>query len=152
MFACGGIWTLDLVANGYGPIDTSSPDANNDIRYYERTSATDPGGIAFDWVTLQVGTGPSGSCDSGTWYTALNWGDGNRDNNGHLGNSYPENDNQYIPYGDLHGSPFQTGISIDLDAAALGIPNQQYPCIRIISPINWPDNDGSEMDAFEILP
>jgi hypothetical protein len=151
-FACGSTFIIDLVAWGYAPIDTTSPDGEADIRFYERMNAFDPTVIQFDWITLQVGTGPSGSCASGTWFTALNWGDWNRDNNGHLGNSYPENNNETIPLSDLHGGAFQTGISIDLDSTPLGIPNQQYPCVRVISPINWPDNDGSEMDSLEILP
>jgi hypothetical protein len=151
-FACGSIFIIDLVAAGSPPIDTTTADTEDDIRYYERLVTLDPTVIAFDWVTLQVGTGPSGACATGSWFTALDWGDMNRDNNGHLGNSYPEIDNERISISDLHGGIFQTGISIDLDAAPLGIPNQQYPCVRVISPINWPDNDGSEMDSLEILP
>jgi hypothetical protein len=139
-----------LVALGYPPIDTTVSDPDYDVRHYEKTYNDDPTLISFDWVTLQVGTGPSGSCGSGTWYTAMVWGDGNAANNGHLGASYPENDNELIPLSALHGGALQTGISVDLDA--LGIPNQQYPCVRIISPVNWPNNDAAEVDAIEILP
>jgi hypothetical protein len=143
---------IDLVDQGFPPIDTTISDPDYDIRYYEHTNPGNPTGIAFDWVTLYVGTGPSGACVSGTWYVAMLWGDGDPGNNGHLGASYPENDNQQIPFSALQGGPFVTGISIDLDAVNLGIPNQEYPCVMIYSPINWPDNDPAEVDAIEILP
>jgi hypothetical protein len=148
---CGGGIVIDLVALGYPPIDTSSPDPEYDVVYYERELPPVPSGnIAFDWVTFQVGTGPSGACVSSPYSSALVWGDGNPSNNGHLGSSYPEGDNQVIPFSALYGSPpFQTGIAIDLDALGL---SDVYPCLRIISPINWPDNDGSEVDAIQILP
>lgn len=146
---CGGLLILDLVAMGYPPIDTTSQDPDYDVVYYERENTGNPGYIAFDWVTMQVGPGPSGSCNTSSWYTALDWGDGNPANNGHLGAGYPENDNQAIPLGVLYGTlPYKTGIAIDLDAL---VPADVYPCIRIISPINWPNNDGAEVDAIEIL-
>ena len=146
---CGTYIVLDLVAMGYSPIDTTNPDPNNDLVFYERETPSDPGNIAFDWVSVQIGDGPSGDCASGNWTTVLNWGDGDPTNNGHLGGSYPENDNQLVPFGDLIGPPgLQTGIGIDLDSF---IPNGTYSCIRINSPFNWPDNDGSEVDALEIL-
>lgn len=150
-FACGSLWVIDLVANGYPAIDTTLPDPDYDIVYYERELPFPLFNyIALDWVTLQVGTGPSGSCGGGEWFTAMNWGDGDPNNNGHLGGSYPETDNQQIPFAALYGTPpLQTGIAIDLDALGL---SDIYPCILIYSPINWPDNDGSETDAIQILP
>jgi hypothetical protein len=149
---CGSIYLIDLVAWGYNPIDLTLPDTAYDLVYYERET-TPPNTIAFDWVQMDISQGFNNACDEGTWYNALNWGDGLAFNNGHLGSSYPEIDNLSIPFSALWGSPpYQTGIAIDLDDAALGIPAGYYPCIRIYSPVNWPDNDGSEVDALEILP
>ena len=151
---CGGLLILDLVELGYSAIDITVADSAYDLVFYERKlPPPDADIIELDWVSVEVGTGPSGSCDTSPYYMAFNWGDYIVTNNGHLGNSYPEIDNQEIPIADLWGiAPLQTGIAINLDDAALGIPPGQYPCIRVISPFNWPDNDPSEVDALEILP
>lgn len=143
---CGGELIIDIVAEGYSPIDITVGDADPDVVYYERENPSQPSFIDLDRVSLQVGTGPSGSCGSSAWHTVFNWGDGNTANNGHLGGAYPEMDNQSVPFGALYNN---TGITVDIDALA---PVGIYPCIRIVSPINWPDNDGAEVDAIEILP
>jgi hypothetical protein len=147
---CGTTMIIDLVAWGYTPIDLTLPDPEYDLVYYERQMPP-ADVIYFDWVQMDI----SQACNGGPWYTALNWGDGLSYNNGHLGSSYPENDNEIIPFSALWGAmyyPYQTGIAIDLDDPALGIPSDTYSCIRIYSPVNWPNNDGSEVDALEILP
>jgi len=151
---CGGLLILDLPALGYSPIDLSTPDTAFDLVFYERKLPQQGSDIVeLDFVSVEVGTGPSGACDSSTWHYAFNWGDGVVTNNGHLGNTFPEIDNQAIPTSALWGiPPLQTGIAINLDDLALGIPPGYYPCIRLISPFNWPDNDPSEVDALEILP
>jgi hypothetical protein len=150
---CGGLLILDLPLLGHSPIDLSVPDLAYDLVFYERRlPPPDSQVIELDWVSVEIGPGPSGACDTSAWYTSFNWGDGVVINNGHLGNLYPEIDNQTIPLSALWGTlPLQTGIAIDLDSAALGIPPGIYPCIRIISPFNFPDNDPSEVDALEIL-
>jgi hypothetical protein len=151
---CGGLLILDLPAMGYGAIDLSAPDSAYDLVFYERKLPQQGSDvIELDWVSVEMGTGPSGSCATSTWYMGFNWGDYVVTNNGHLGNSYPEIDNQEIPLGALWGAyPLQTGIAIDLDSTALDIPAGLYPCIRLISPFNYPDNDPSEVDALEIIP
>lgn len=151
---CGGLLILDLPALGHSPIDLSVPDSAYDLIFYERRlPPPDSQVIELDWVSVEVGSGPSGACEDSTWYFGFNWGDGVVTNNGHLGNLFPEIDNQTIPLSALWGAlPLQTGIAIDLDSSALGIPPGVYPCIRIISPFNFPDNDPSEVDALEILP
>jgi hypothetical protein len=151
---CGGLLILDLPALGYSPIDISVPDSAYDLVYYERNWAPPPDyTVMMDWVSVYISQGPSGSCNSSPWYTAFNWGDWVMSNNGHLGSSFPENDNELIPDSFLWGIlPYQTGVAIDLDDGALGIPTGIYPCLRIISPINWPNNDPAEVDALEILP
>jgi hypothetical protein len=109
-----------------------------------------PNFIYIDWVVTEVGTGPSGSCASSTWYTVLNWGDGNASNNGIIGGAYPENDNQPIPFSALYlGST--TGIAIDLNDPALGVPGGTYPCVRVSAPLGG-DNDAGEVDSIQVLP
>jgi len=133
---------------GASAIDSSVSDPEPDLVYYERFNPSDPSTIALDTVIVEVGSGPSGSCGSSDWSTAFNWGDGNAANNGHLGGSYPELDNQVIPMSILYGSgALQVGIGIDLNSLGL---SGVYSCVRITSPINWPDNDGSEVDSIEI--
>ena len=151
---CGGLLILDLPALGFNPIDLSVPDSSYDMVFYERRlPPPDSVVIELDWVSIEIGTGPTGACATGDWYFGFNWGDMIVTNNGHLGNLYPEIDNQQIPTDILWGNPpLQTGIAIDLDNSSLGIPSGLYPCIRIISPFNYPDNDPSEIDALEILP
>jgi hypothetical protein len=136
---------IDLEAETGSPLDTSSPDGNYDLVYYERINFDSQ--IAFDHVILQIGSGPSGACDSGSWFTVLYWGDSDPTNNGHLGDMFgpTEVDNQAIMTDDLYNG---TGIAIDADALGLsGI----YPCLKIISPTSG-DGDASEVDAIEILP
>jgi hypothetical protein len=142
---------IDLVAWGYSPIDLTVPDPEYDLVYYERQMPPDDV-IYFDWVQMDI----SQSCNGGDWYTALNWGDGLSYNNGHLGffhPEYPETDNLSIRFSELYGNipSLKTGIAIDLDDPALRIPPGTYSCILIYSPVNWPNNDGSEVDALEII-
>ncbi|MCD4672870.1 MAG: hypothetical protein K8R77_09420 [Anaerolineaceae bacterium] len=136
---------IDLEAETGSPLDTSSPDGNYDLVFYERINFGSQ--IAFDHVILQVGTGPSGSCGSSAWYTVLYWGDSDPANNGHIGNMFGgvELDNQAIFTSDLYNN---TGIAIDADALGL---SAVYPCLKIISPISG-DGDAAEVDAIEILP
>ena len=151
---CGGLLILDLPALGYNAIDLSVPDSGYDLVFYERKlPPQDRDLIELDWVNVAIGPGPSGSCATSDWYMGFNWGDGVVTNNGHLGSSFPEIDNQEIPLSALWGVyPLQTGIAIDLDSSSLDIPAGLYPCIRIISPFNYPDNDPSEVDALQLLP
>ena len=151
---CGGLLILDLPALGFNAIDLSQSDADYDLVFYERkVPSQNSSYIELDWVSVEVGDGPSGSCAASTWYTAFNWGDYNVTNNGMLGGTFAELDNQEIPLSFLYGSGnLQTGIAIDLNSSALGIPAGLYPCIRIISPFNDPSNDSAEVDAVQILP
>jgi hypothetical protein len=151
---CGGLLILDLPALGFNAIDISQSDADYDLVFYERkVPSQNSSYIELDWISVEIGSGPSGSCAASTWYTAFNWGDYNVTNNGMLGGTFPELDNQEIPLSFLYGSGnLQTGIAIDLNSSALGIPAGLYPCIRIISPFNDPSNDSAEVDAVQILP
>jgi len=152
---CGGVLILDLVALGFNPIDLSTPDADYDLVFYERkVPSQNANYIEMDWVSVEIGTRLGDSCIDSTWYMGFNWGDDVITNNGRLGTDYyPESDNLEIYTTDLWGSPpLQTGIAIDLDSTALGIPPGLYPCIRIISPFNDPGNDSAEVDAVQILP
>jgi hypothetical protein len=58
-----------------------------------------------------------------------------------------EDDNEPILAGDLLNN---SGITVDVDP--FGFPSGGYRYIRIWSPINWPNNDGAEVDAIEIVP
>jgi hypothetical protein len=118
-----------LPALGFAPIDLSDSDADYDMIFYERkVPAQNSSYIELDWISLEIGSGPSGSCVASTWYTVFNWGDYDVTNNGHLGSTFPEVDNQAIPLSFLYGSGnLQTGIAIDLNSSALGIPAGTYP-------------------------
>ena len=100
-------------------------------------------------MIVEVGTGPSGSCASSTWSMVFNWGDGISSNNGSLGSTHPENDNENIPFADLYGTPLQTGIAIDLNA--VGITSGTYPCLRLSAPLGGA-NDPAQTDSIEVLP
>ena len=146
--ACNGYIILDL---GSTPIDTTSPDLDYDLVYYERImNATD---IMLDYVIVEVSKSASSACATGggVWDTVLYWGDSDPSNNGHLGNMFGpiEYNNQSVPTVDLYGiPPLQTGIAIDLDVLGL---SDVYHCVRITTPINWPDNDPAEVDAIQVL-
>jgi hypothetical protein len=134
---------IDLLPAIGRPLITSN-DAAYDLVFYERVfSGSD---VAFDHVILQVGTGPSGSCSSSTWYTVFYWGDSDPANNGHIGSMFgpTEIDNQSMSTSVLYN---QTGVAIDADA--LGVSGT-FPCLRIISPLSG-DGDAAEVDAIEIL-
>jgi hypothetical protein len=60
------------------------------------------------------------------------------------------NDNEDIPAGALLNV---SGVTIDVDAPGFpSVPPGGYRYIRIWSPINWPNNDGSEIDSIFIEP
>ena len=134
---------IDLIPAIGRPLITSN-DAAYDLVYYERAFSGSE--VAFDHVILQVGTGPSGSCASSTWYTVFYWGDSDPNNNGHIGSMFGpiEFDNQNMSTSVLYN---QTGVAIDADA--LGVSGT-FPCLRIISPLSG-DGDAAEVDAIEIL-
>ena len=138
---CGGEIVLDL--DSWGGTRVTSH-AGYDLIYYERPGCT---GICLDWVIVDV-------CDDPcvAWQTVFNWGDGAADGNTNVAGyaAGGEDDNEPIPLSDLHlGST--TGIEIDVDF--LGpVPLAGYRYIRVRSPINWPDNDGSDIDSIEVLP
>ncbi len=139
---CGTSITIDLNSAG-APHITSQ--AGYDFVYFEHIGC---GGICLDWVEVDV------SRDGSTWVMAFNWGDGNPDNNTNIA-SYTgggEVDNAPIPASALYcDSGYCTGIEIDVNA--LGpVPPGGYRYIRIWSPINWPHNDGSEVDSLLIFP
>ena len=104
-----------------------------DIVYYEQ-AVTTPSGIDMDRIILEIGDGT-------TWYTILNWGDGNSDVASSIAiplgppNSTtcigePDNCNINPSFLDLG-----TGVQIDLDHPSLGIPAGSYPFIRITVPV-----------------
>ncbi len=84
------------------------------------------------------------------WITVFNWGDDIPDNNTNVASfaAGGEIDNEDIPAAALLNG---TGITIDVDAFG-PVPASGYRYIRIWSPINWPNNDGAEVDSIEVLP
>jgi hypothetical protein len=140
--ACGAVITVTLTT----PLVA---DGNNDfdLVYYERGVIPPPvpTQIQMDWVVVQVSTSPSGP-----WFTIFYWGDYIDDTNTNINYLlYNENNNEPINVSDLYGSPpYQTGITIDIDARA---PAGTYPYVRIYSPFN-PGNDSAQVDALEVLP
>ena len=136
---CGQTYIVDLGGN---PIITH---AGYDIVYYERLSS---GNVLMDTVTVAVCTDPACS----TKYLVFHWGDGALDTNtniGAAGYTPGEPDNALIPPSALYGSsPYQTGITIDVDAVA---PSGTYRFISIHS-FGGGDWLGAEIDAIEVLP
>lgn len=139
---CGSYLDIDLGSQRI----TSHP--GYDFVDYESYSAA-CGGICLDWVQVDL-------CDAAcsSWVTVFNWGDGIPDANTNVASfgADGEDDNEAIPGAALQcNNGFCTGITIDVDA--LGpVPPSGYRYIRIWSPINWPNNDGAEVDAIEIVP
>jgi hypothetical protein len=136
---CGGYFDIDL--NGVSSYITST------LVYYERAVPT-CGGVCLDWVKIDVCT--DNPCVQ--WTTVFNWGDDIPDYNTNV-YSYTvggELDNEPIPASALL---LGTGITINVDDPTLPpVPLGGYRYIRIWSPINWPDNDGAEVDAIQVLP
>jgi hypothetical protein len=140
--ACGGYLDVDLDSRGALRI-TSHP-ADFDFVDYEQYSAA-CGGVCLDWVQIDVCGDP---CTS--WVTVFNWGDGIPDTNTNVASfaAGGEDDNEAIPAAALRNN---TGITIDVDAFG-PVPPGGYRYIRFWSPVNWPNNDGAEVDAIEIVP
>lgn len=142
LIQCGGFIDIDLGSQRI------TSHAGDDFVYYELASAA-CGGICLDWVQVDV-------CDAAcsSWVTVFNWGDGASDANTNVASfgADGEDDNEAIPGAALQcNNGYCTGITIDVDA--LGpVPPSGYRYIRVWSPINWPDNDGAEVDAIEIVP
>ena len=99
----------------------------------------------LDWVIIEVR-----NCSGGSWYPVFSWYDGIVDNNTNVATAgfSGEQDNKLISTGALYGSPYQTGIAIDVDAV---VPPDTYNCVRIRSPLGG-DNDPAEVDSVQVLP
>jgi hypothetical protein len=112
--------------------------AGFDFVFYESAGCS---GICLDWVQVDV-------CESQpcTWIPVFNWGDGLPDTNTNVAGyaAGGEVDNESILASDLQNN---TGITIDVDP--FGMPAGGYRYLRIWSPINWPDNDGAQVDSIE---
>jgi hypothetical protein len=129
---------------GANIIVSGAPDTSYDLVYYENENPA--GNIMLDWVIVEIG-----NCSSGSWYPVFTWYDGILDSNTNVaaaGYGIGEQDNKMIPIGVLYGSPYQTGIAIDVDAIA---PPGLYNCVRIRSPFGG-DNDPAEVDSVQVLP
>jgi hypothetical protein len=141
---CGGFLNIDLDAAGQPRIISHPAPGAYDFVDYELFSAA-CGGICLDWVQIDVCDDP---CTS--WVTVFNWGNDIPDNNTNVASfaAGGETDNEPIPAAALHNN---SGITIDVDAIG-PVPPGGYRYLRIWSPYNWPDNDGAEIDAIEIVP
>jgi hypothetical protein len=135
---CGGRLDIDLDSVS-APHITSHP--GYDFVDYEHTGCS---GICLDWVQIDLCGDP---CTG--WVTVFNWGDGVSDANTNVAafSAGGEDDNEDIPAAALLNG---TGITIDVDP--FGVPPGGYRYLRIWSPINWPNNDGAEVDSLDILP
>jgi hypothetical protein len=135
---CGGDLLIDL---GSQRITSHT---GHDFVYYEQAAC---GGICLDWVQVEVC--PASGC-AGGGVIVFTWGDDLPDTNTNVA-SYAaggEIDNEAILGGDLYNN---SGITIDVDAFG-PVPPGGYRYIHILSPYNWPNNDGSEIDSIEIVP
>jgi hypothetical protein len=128
------------VALGVTPLVV--PHAGFDLVYYEQEAL--PGFIALDWVIVEICSDPVCAVSP---IVVFNWGGGVTANTNVSG--FPENDNELIPMSALWGTPpYQTGVAIDVDGLA---PAGTYRWVRLTSPFGG-DDDGSEVDAIEVLP
>ncbi len=135
---CGGYLDIDLDSVG-APRITSH--AGYDFVDYEMPGCA---GICLDWVQIDLCGDPCAG-----WVTVFNWGDGVPDTNTNVA-SYAaggEDDNESILPADLLNG---RGITIDVDP--FGVPSGGYRYLRIWSPINWPNNDGAQVDSIDIVP
>ncbi len=135
---CGTSIDIDLDSAG-APRITSHP--GYDFVDYEAPGCA---GICLDWVQIDVCGDP---CTG--WVTVFNWGDNIPDANTNVATfaAGGETDNQSIPAASLLNS---TGITIDVDP--FGVPPGGYRYIRIYSPLNWPNNDPTQVDSIDIVP
>jgi hypothetical protein len=136
---CGSYLDIDLDSAGVSHITSHT---GYDFVDYEQAGC---GGICLDWVQIDVCGDP---CTS--WVTVFNWGDDIPDNNTNVASfaAGGEVDNKPIP-----GTALLNGSGITIDVDALGpVPSGGYRYIRVWSPINWPNNDGAEVDSIDILP
>ena len=116
-----------------------------DFVYYEWFGC---GGICLDWVQVDV-------CDMlpcPAWLTVFNWGDNVPDNNSNVASfatdADGETDNEAIP-----AAVLQDNVGITLDVDVFGPPPASgYRYIRFRSPLNWPNNDGAQVDSIDVLP
>lgn len=133
---------VDLDSLGL-PHITAHGDANYDFVYYEYTGCS---GICLDWVAIDV-------CDTlpcPSWLTVFNWSDDIPDTNTNIAaySAGGELDNEDIPAGVLLNG---TGITIDVDAFGSS-PSGGYRYVRVRSPLNWPNNDGAQIDSLDVVP
>ncbi len=143
-----------IVLNLSSSITVNGSHAGPDLVYYEQNI----GGIAMDWVILEVS-------DGSNWYTILNWGDGagNPGTNIDLLLPVPPNttdcagepDNCFIDVSLLYPYPVLPayGVTIDLDALSPSIiPNGAViSYIRITVPPGGTDA-GVGIDGIYVVP
>ncbi len=133
--------TLDISATADGNT------ADYDLVYYEKVGDNPYTFIYMDWIQIDVRV-------NGNWYTVFLWGGSVPGERSSI-DGFPENDNQPIPSSYLYGSPYQTGVLIDLDGplAAAGVDLSSPVTIdRIQLSTPSSDSDGADIDAIEILP
>ncbi|MBN2115420.1 MAG: hypothetical protein JW730_02555, partial [Anaerolineales bacterium] len=116
-----------------------------DLVYYERPH-TAPAGIYLDVVRIEISDGTN-------TYTVFEWGDGNPNPNTNIASVPvpPEDDNTFIGAGSLYNG---SGVAIDIDHPALGIPSgTTYTQIIITALDGGPPDDGNcGIDGIEVLP
>ena len=127
-------------------IVNGASDTNYDLVYYEQQIAG--GGIAMDSVILSI------SSDGTTYYVIFNWGDGTPDNNSNIGDvaasAGGEVDDEIIPASELHGSPIQTGVLIDVDNAPSAPPPGSYQYLAIQAPLAPVSDSNLDVDSVEV--
>lgn len=119
------------------------PHAGYDLVDYELEQPA--GFVSMDWVIIEVG--PSAN---GPWTTVFNWGDDVPDMHSNIAaySADGELDNELIPTSALYGTTYKTGIALDVDGL---LPPGSYQWVRIYSPFGG-ENDGSHVDAIQVLP
>ena len=138
----GNGMSVEFNLSGF-PIDGNS---TWDLVYYEKESTSAAGKIHLGAVLIEAY-----DQTTGTWYAIYNWGDGSADTNASYNNGNSEPDGFPVSKTQLYGAPpLNTGIAIDLDAAAIGGGANVGDSITNIRITSLSNND-CDVDALQML-
>ena len=139
---------LDLMSSPI--VVTYPPDANYDFVYYERPNPI-PTDIQMDTIVMGI------SMDGINFYEVFNWYNGIPDYNSNIWDVAvffgAELDNQLIAMSKLYGTPYQTGILIDVDNAPSYPPagSYKYLILEVPAGSSASPDAGTDVDAIQII-
>jgi hypothetical protein len=116
-----------------------------DVVYYEKEETSSAGKVHLGAVLIEVYDETTAA-----WYVIYNWGDGVADANASYSNA-PEPDGFPVDMGPLYGAPpWNTGIAIDIDSAAIGQGGAIGDSITKIRITSLSSND-CDIDSLQML-